>query len=159
MAQRRERPAQQHGGKAFDFRLSDGRTISVPANEPAPVPAAAAAVGETLVVAIAARDKAAIAACFAHDAQFRALVPRGLRERSGATDTAELINGWLENVTELRLVESRADEGADRPHVSFRLHVVEEGKPYVVEQQWYCKLADGLIARADLVCSGFRPRD
>jgi hypothetical protein len=39
MAQRRERPAQQHGGKAFDFRLSDGRTISVPMKEPGPVAA------------------------------------------------------------------------------------------------------------------------
>jgi hypothetical protein len=37
MAQRRERPAQQHGGKAFDFRLSDGRTISVPMKGPGPV--------------------------------------------------------------------------------------------------------------------------
>jgi hypothetical protein len=36
VAQRRERPAQQQGGKAFDFRLSDGRTISVPVNEPGP---------------------------------------------------------------------------------------------------------------------------
>jgi hypothetical protein len=39
MAQRRERPAQQHGGKAFDFRLSDGRTISVPVEGPGPVAA------------------------------------------------------------------------------------------------------------------------
>jgi hypothetical protein len=36
VAQRRERPAQQQGGKAFDFRLSDGRTISVPVKEPGP---------------------------------------------------------------------------------------------------------------------------
>ena len=27
MAQRRERPAEQHGGKSFDFRLSDGRDL------------------------------------------------------------------------------------------------------------------------------------
>jgi hypothetical protein len=39
VAQRRERPAQQQGGKAFDFRLSDGRTISVPVEEPGPVAA------------------------------------------------------------------------------------------------------------------------
>jgi hypothetical protein len=39
VAQRRERPAQQQGGKAFDFRLSDGRTISVPVNEPGPIAA------------------------------------------------------------------------------------------------------------------------
>jgi hypothetical protein len=40
VAQRRERPPQQHGGKAFEFRLSDGRTISMPAAGPSE-PAAA----------------------------------------------------------------------------------------------------------------------
>src|SRR5262249_58544224 len=84
VAQRRERPAQQHGGKAFDFRLSDGRTISVPARDAAP------SVGAKLVEAIAARDEAAVAACFAPAVELRALVPRGLRERSGAHEAAAL---------------------------------------------------------------------
>jgi hypothetical protein len=152
VAQRRERPAQQHGGKAFDFRLSDGRTISVPARE------AASTVGTKLVEAIAAQDEPALAACFAPGAELRALVPRGLRERSGAGEVAALIAGWFADATELRLVESQAEEVGDRLHVACRFDVVEEGQPYVVEQQLYCTVADGLIERADLLCTGFRPR-
>jgi hypothetical protein len=152
MAQRRERPAQQHGGKAFDFRLSDGRTISVPARGAAPT------VGAKLVEAIVARDEGALASCFAPAVQLRALVPPGLRERSGASDAAALFTRWHANVTELRLVESQVEELSDRLHIAYRLDVVEDGKPYVVEQQLYCKVADGVIERVDLVCSGFRPR-
>ena len=153
MAQRRERPAQQHGGKAFDFRLSDGRTISVPSRDMPPT------VGSKLVEAIVARDEAALASCFASAVELRALVPRGLRERSGATEAAALLAGWYSDVTELRLVESQVEELSDRLHVAYRLDVVEDGQPYVVEQQLYCTVADGVIERVDLVCSGFRPRD
>jgi hypothetical protein len=152
VAQRRERPAQQHGGKAFDFRLSDGRTISVPTRDGAP------AVGAKLVEAIAARDEAALAACFAPAVELRALVPRGLRERSGASEAAALFAAWYADATELRLVESQVEELSDRLHIAYRLDIVEDGKPYVVEQQLYCKVADGIIQRLDLVCSGFRPR-
>jgi hypothetical protein len=153
MAQRRERPAEQHGGKAFDFRLSDGRTISVPAKNPGPT------VGTKLVEAIVARDEAALATCFAPAVELRALVPRGLRERSGASEAAALFAGWYADVTELRLVESQVDELSDRLHIAYRLDVVEDGRPYVVEQQLYCKVAGGVIERLDLVCSGFRHRD
>jgi hypothetical protein len=152
VAQRRERPGQEHGGKAFDFRLSDGRTISVPTREAAPT------VGAKLVEAIAARDEAALAACFDPAVELRALVPRGLRERSGASEATALFAGWYADVTELRLVESQVEELSDRLHIAYRLDVVEDGQPYVVEQQLYCKVADGVIKRLDLVCSGFRPR-
>jgi hypothetical protein len=157
MAQRRERPAQQHGGKAFDFRLSDGRTISVPGKEPAPA-AAAPAVGTRLVDAIVARDEAELASCFAPAVELRALVPPGLRERSGASEAAALFTRWYGKVTELRLVESQVEELSDRLHIAYRLDVVEDGQPYVVEQQLYCTVADGVIERVDLICSGFRPR-
>ena len=43
-------------------------------------------VGWKFVQAIASRDFPAIAACFADDVQFRALVPRGLREARGPAD-------------------------------------------------------------------------
>ena len=152
MAQRRERPAQEHGGKAFDFRLSDGRTISVPARDAAPT------VGARLVEAIASRDEAALASCFAPAVELRALVPPGLRERSGAGDAAALFTRWYGKLTELRLVQSRVEELSDRLHIAYRLDVVEDGQPYVVEQQLYCTVADGVIERVDLVCSGFRPR-
>jgi len=157
VAQRRERPGQEHGGKAFDFRLSDGRTISVPSREPGPA-ADASAVGAKLVEAVAARDEAALAACFAPAVELRALVPRGLRERSGASEAAALFAAWYADATELRVVESQVEELSDRLHIAYRLDIVEDGQPYVVEQQLYCTLADGVIERLDLVCSGFRPR-
>jgi hypothetical protein len=115
-------------------------------------------VGTRLVEAIAAQDEAGIASCFAPAAAFRALTPPGLRERSGAAETAALIAAWYADSTELSLVESAAEEVGDRLHVAYRFEGVEEGEPYVVEQQLYATVADGVIERADLVCSGFRPR-
>ena len=153
MAQRRDRPAETHGGKAFDFRLSDGRTVSVPARE-----AEEPSIGTRLVQAIVARDEAALAACFAPEAELRALVPRGLRERSGAAEAAALFTGWWADVTEVRLVASETEEVSDRLRVAYTVDLVEDGRPYVVQQQLYCKVADGVIERMDLVCSGFRPR-
>ena len=109
--------------------------------------------------AVAAQDESAIAACFTPSVEFRALVPPGLRERAGAKDAAALVAGWFADSTELELVESQKEEVGDRLHVAYRLEGVEDGEPYVVEHHLYCMLANGLIERADLLCSGFQPRD
>ena len=115
-------------------------------------------VGARLVEAIAAQDTAAISMCFADDAQFRALISPGLRERTGGVDVAALIAGWFADSTELALVDSKASEVGDRVHIAYRFEGVEEGEPYVVEHQLYGTVQDGKIAHADLLCSGFRPR-
>jgi hypothetical protein len=115
------------------------------------------AVGRRLVEAIAAQDVAAIATCFAADVQFRALIPPGLRERTGAQETASLIAAWFADSTELDLVDSETDEVGDRVHIAYRFEGVEEGRPYVVEQHLYGTVSEGRIDRADLLCSGFRP--
>jgi ketosteroid isomerase-like protein len=112
----------------------------------------------TLVKAIGARDASAIAACFTQDAEFRALVPPGLRERTGATETASLFTAWFSDSTEFGVVDSRIDDVGGKVYVSYRLEGIEEGKPYMVEQHLYCTLRDGKISRADLLCSGFAPR-
>jgi hypothetical protein len=119
----------------------------------------APSVGTRFVEAIAAQDESAIAACFARGVEFRALIPPGLRERTGAEDAAALVAGWFADSTELDLVESRTEEIGDRLHVAYRFEGIEDGEPYVVEQHLYCTLAGGVIERADLLCSGFRPRD
>ena len=116
------------------------------------------AVGQRLVEAIAAQDVAAIATCFADETEFRALIPPGFRERTGALETASLIGAWFADSTELDLVESNTEEVGDRVHIAYRFEGVEEGEPYVVEQQLYGNVQDGKIAHADLLCSGFRPR-
>ena len=117
------------------------------------------AISEQLVAGIASQDSAAIAACFTDDVQFRALTPHGLRERTGATDVGALIAAWYADSTELGLIDMRADDVGDRSHISYRFAGVEEGEPYIVEQNLYCTVRDDKIERADLLCSGFRPRD
>ena len=118
----------------------------------------AASLGNRLVDAIAAQDEAAIAACFAPNAEFRGLTPPGLRERSGAVEAASLISGWFKDSTELSLVVATTDDVEDRLHISYRFHGVEEGEPYVVEQHLFCAIDADRIAHADLLCSGFRTR-
>jgi ketosteroid isomerase-like protein len=115
-------------------------------------------VPEQLVAGIAARDASAIAACFTEDAQFRALIPPGLRERAGASEAATLIQGWFADSTELDLLELESEEIGDRSHIVYRFAGVEGGAPYIVEQHLYCTIKGEKIERADLLCSGFRPR-
>jgi hypothetical protein len=115
-------------------------------------------VGETLVDAIAARDEGGIAACFAPGVELRALLPPGLRERTGAAEAAGLMIGWFADSTELRLIESRTEAVGDRLRIAYRFEGVEDGEPYVVEQNLFCVLDGDVIGRVDLLCSGFRPR-
>jgi hypothetical protein len=116
------------------------------------------ALGARLIEAIATQDEASIEACFADDAQFRALTPKGVRERQGPVETASLISAWFADSTELDLVDSSTGEVGARLHISYRFQGVEAGERYVVEQHLYCTVRDGLIQRADLLCSGFLPR-
>jgi len=103
----------------------------------------APSIGTRFVEAIAAQDKSAIAACFRPGVEFRALIPPGLRERTGAEDTAALVAGWFAHSTELELVESQTEEIGDRIHVAYRFEGVEEGELYVVEQHLFCMLVSG----------------
>ena len=116
-------------------------------------------IGTRFAEAVAAQDTSAIAACFTRGVEFRALIPPGLRERTGAEEAAALVAGWFGDSTELHLVESRTEEVGDRLHIAYRFEGVEDDEPYVVEQHLFCVLAGGVIERAHLLCSGFRPRD
>ena len=70
---------------------------------------------ERLVAGIAAQDQAAIEACFSDDAQFRALIPPGFRERSGAAEASALIAAWFSDSTTLELGRTQAEMVRDRP--------------------------------------------
>ena|SRR5436190_22831512 len=86
-------------------------------------------IGPRFVEAVAAQDASAIAACLAPRVEFRALIPPGLRERTGAEDAAALVAGWFSDSTELDLIESRAEEVADRLHLAYRFEGIEDGDP------------------------------
>lgn len=114
-------------------------------------------IGTNLVEAIAARDERAIAACFAPDTAFRALIPPGLRERHGASEAAALLRSWFEDSAAFTLDSAETSTLGDRLHVRYRFHGVEDGETYVVEQHLFCSVGERGIERADLLCSGFRP--
>ena len=119
----------------------------------------ALSIGTRFVEAVAAQDASAIAACFTPGVELRALIPPGLRERTGAAEAAALVAGWFADSTELELVESRSEEVGDRLHVAYWFEGVEDDEAYVVEQHLFCVLAGDVIERAQLLCSGFRPRN
>ena len=112
---------------------------------------------DRLVGAIAAQDEARVAACFADDATFRALIPPGVRERQGASETAALIASWFADSTQFELIGAETSEIGDRARISYRFSGIEDGASYVVEQHLCCTVVDDRIERADLLCSGFRP--
>ena len=115
-------------------------------------------VGTRFVEAVAAQDTTALTECFVADVLFRALTPPGLRERTSAAEAAALVTQWFGDSTELRLLDSHGAEVGDRLHVSYRFAGIENGEAFVVEQHLFCVVEGGKIARANLLCSGFRPR-
>jgi hypothetical protein len=115
-------------------------------------------IGTRFIEAIAAQDESAIAACLAPGVELRALLPPGLRERTGAQDAAAMVAGWFADSTELELIESRAEAVGDCLHLAYRFEGMRNGDPYIVEQHLYCTVTSGVIERADLLCSGRRPR-
>ena len=58
-----------------------------------------------LVRAVSTQNEDALAECFSPDVEFRALVPPGLRERTGARAAASLFTQWLGDSTDLQLVD------------------------------------------------------
>src|SRR2546423_248307 len=112
-----------------------------------PEPEAAA----RLVAAVAAQDLDRLPGAFAPGVRFRALIPRGLREDATAADAAARLRSWFGDGDPLELVESEAEQVADKLHVRYRFRSFEEGRWHLVEQHLFCEVADdGRIASVDL---------
>ena len=116
-------------------------------------------VGEQLVAAIGARDFEEIGRCLAPSVRFRALVPERVREHDNAVDTVERLQLWWSDADVFELVSSHVEELADRVALSYRIRCLEEGEWFLVEQQGYAVVEDGVVKDLSLVCSGFRPAD
>ena len=73
---------------------------------------------------------------------------RSLRSWQPGSKTRQNSSSWNRGPTKF----------GDKLHLSYLFSGVEEGEPYVVEHHLSCAVSDGKIDRADLLCSGFRPR-
>jgi TusA-related sulfurtransferase len=114
-------------------------------------------VADRLLDALARRDYPAIADCFSADAAFRALVPRGLREATGAEPSAGWFQTWFGSAEWFQVLETQTEAMADRLHLAWRLRLEQGGQARLLSQHAFATIEDDRITRFDLVCSGFRP--
>jgi hypothetical protein len=110
---------------------------------------------------LAAQDFAQLGGALAAGARLRALLPRGLREWTGAEVIAGQFARWFGDTDDFELVEATVGEVGGRLHLHWRLRLRAErfgAGWFTVEQQVYADAADGgRIVRLDLLCTGYRP--
>jgi hypothetical protein len=109
---------------------------------------------------LAAQNFAQLGGALAADVRLRALLPRGLREWTGAGAIAGRFACWFGDTEDFELVEATVGEVGGRLHLHWRLRLRAERLGagwFTVEQQAYADTDDGgRITRLDLLCTGFR---
>ena len=116
----------------------------------------AQALSSQFTQALVRQDFVALAACFSAETRFRALVPRGFREASGAEEAAHYFQLWFGSADRVDLLDSSIEPVVDRYHLAWRARVHDAAGQRVVEQQAYTTLRDERFADFALLCSGFR---
>ena len=110
---------------------------------------------------LADQDFAKVGGALAADAHLRALLPKGLREWTGAEAIGGQFAHWFGDTEDFELVEAAAGEVGGRLQLRWRLRLRAERLGagwFTVEQQAYADAgAGGRLARLDLVCTGYRP--
>jgi hypothetical protein len=121
----------------------------------------AAATAAAFLQGLADQDFAQLGGALAADARLRALLPKGLREWTGAEAVAGQFARWFGDTEDFELVEAALGDVGGRLQLRWRLRLRAErlgGGWFTVEQQAYADAGeDGRLARLDLVCTGYRP--
>lgn len=111
-----------------------------------------------LLEGIAARDRDAIAACFADDAEVRALTPHQLRELTGPEAISERYLTWLGSLEPFELLSADTERVADRVRIRYRFRGIDAAHgPQENEHTGYAAVEGGRIVALNLCCAGFRP--
>jgi len=129
--------------------------------DPDAQPSARWSVGGVFLEALANRDPARMATTLSSNVRFRAMLPPGPMDWSGADEVVGVFTSWFGEATDFELVDASLGEVGGRLHLSWRLRVrpapfgIGDGW-HVIEQQVHADAAD-TIDGLDLLCSGFRP--
>ena len=111
--------------------------------------------GGLLIEALAGRDFAGMTACLAPDVRFRALLPRGLVEVTGADDTVDRFRTWFGGPDTLQILDAALGEIGPRLYARWRVRLTApEGAVRTIEQHVFA-IGAARLATLDLVCSGF----
>jgi hypothetical protein len=116
---------------------------------------------DAFLKALAAQDFTQLGGALSADARLRALVPRGLIERTGAEEIAGTFARWFGDTEGFDPVAVTVSEVGGRLHLAWRLRLQATRLGagwFTVEQQAYADTGDhGRIDRLDLLCTGYRP--
>lgn len=117
--------------------------------------------GGIFLEALANRDYDALATALSADVRFRAMLPPGAMDWTGAEQVAGVFRSWFGDADDFEIVDAAVGEVGGRLHLSWRVRVrpapFEIGDGWhVIEQHAYAD-ADDTIDALDLLCSGFRP--
>lgn len=111
---------------------------------------------QSFVERLAVRDFDGLAACLEPGARLRSLVPGGPSERLGRQAARDQFQSWFGDASTFDVVEPRIEPFVDRWLVTYGIQLDEGDGQRRVGQHLYCDLGDRLIAKIDLLCSGFR---
>ena len=110
---------------------------------------------------LAAQDFTRLGDALTADARLRALLPKGLREWTGAEAIAGAFARWFGDTEDFELVEATVGEVGGRLHMHWRVRLQAERLGtgwFTVEQQAYADTDNGgRIVQLDLLCTGYRP--
>ena len=109
-----------------------------------------------LAAAVARRDPQWIADRLTAAVRLRALLPGGVVEAHGPVDVAACLCSVVADFDAIEVVESAAEDVADRLLVHYRLHLARATARWVCTQTAVCTTVDGRLSVIDLLCSGFR---
>ena len=128
---------------------------------PPPTHAPELAVAGSFLDALAAGDYPRMANALAPAARLQALVPRGLREWSGADEICAAFGSWFGDANELQMLDIDAGAVGPRLHLHWRIRMSAARLGagwFVVEQHAYAETdSSRAISELRLLCSGYCP--
>lgn len=117
--------------------------------------------GERFIRAVAEKDFEAATALMTPSIDFRGMTPQKFWEASNPEEiAAEVLPNWYEpqdSIDGILSVEN--DVVGNRHRIGYRYAVSNGDGPFVIEQQAYYEVTDGLISWMRVMCSGWQPRD
>jgi hypothetical protein len=112
-----------------------------------------------LLDAFTRRDFAAMSECLDSDVRFRALIPPGLVDVTGADATVANFARWFGSHDEFDVIDAAIGQVGTRLYLRWRVQTQAAGDPdslRVIEQHLFATAADRIHV-LDLLCSGFSP--
>ncbi|KAA0024194.1 nuclear transport factor 2 family protein [Antrihabitans cavernicola] len=110
-----------------------------------------------LINALAQRDFAALASCLDPEVRFRALIPPGPFELTGANDTTKRFQTWFGGDDGYEVLDAGIGQVGNRMYLRWRIRMMSaDGAGRVVEQHVFATAGERIQA-LELLCSGFQP--